>query len=117
MTYTLHCTGLPEPLDCQTLHEAMASAGRPDPPDWLPVLGMPDRIVTEAVPDERVIEAAGVAHELIELLPAVTCATRVWSAADPFITCAVTTALPDPFLASATAAARLCAHYAVARDL
>jgi hypothetical protein len=92
----------------------MTIAGHPDPADWLPAVGAPDRIVTESMADGRAIEAVGVAHELIGLLPVLACATRLWSAADPAITCAVTTALPSPFVVSATAAARLSAHYAVA---
>lgn len=114
MTYMLRCAEQPRPLDCLTLDEAMASAGHPDPADWLPAGRTPDRIVTGPAPDEWVIDAAGVAHELIGLLPVVVCATHVWSEADPAVTSTVMTAIPCPFMVSATVAARLAAHYAVA---
>ena len=92
----------------------MALAGHPNAADWLPYVGVPDRIVTESMADEPAIEAIDVAHELIGLLPAGECATRVWSDADPAIACAVVTALPYPFLVSVAVSARLSAHYAVA---
>jgi hypothetical protein len=114
ITYMLRGAGQPDPLNCLTLREAMARAGHPDPADWLPAGGTPDRIVTEPVPDKWVIEAAGVAHELIGLLPVVVCATRVWSEADPVVISTVMTAIPSPFLVSTTVAVRLAAHYAVA---
>jgi hypothetical protein len=114
VTYILRCASQPRPRRCLTLHEALASAGHPDPADWLPVGGTPDRIVTEPVPNEWAIEAAGVAHELIGLLPVEVCARQVWSEADPAVICAVITAIPSPFAVSMTVAARLAAHYAVA---
>jgi hypothetical protein len=114
MTYVLHTIRSPQPLECQTLHEAMARAGYPDPADWLPRARLPNKIVAESMADQPAIEAPGVAHELIELMPAGACATRMWSSADPAIACAVWAALPSPFLASIAVAARLSAHYAVA---
>jgi hypothetical protein len=114
MTYVLHTIRSPQPLECQTLHEAMARAGCPDPAGWLPHARLPNKIVAESMADQPAIEAPGVAHELIELMPAGACATRVWSDADPAIACAVWAVLPSPFLVSVAVAARLSAHYAVA---
>jgi hypothetical protein len=114
MTYLLCCAEQPCTLDCLTLQEAMARAGHPDPGDWLPVVGMPDRIISEPAPDEWVVEAAGVGHELIGLLPVVACAARVWSETDGDLVSAVITAIPSPFLVSTTVAVRLAAHFAVA---
>ncbi len=114
MAYMLHSNRPPGPLGCRTLQGAMALAGHPDPANWLPYAGVPDRIVTESMAGEPAIEAIDVAHELIGLLPVGECATRVWSDADPAIACAVVTVLPSPFLVSVAVSARLSAHYAVA---
>jgi hypothetical protein len=114
MAYMLHSNRTPGPLECRTLPEAMALAGHPSHADWLPYAGLPDRIVTESMAGAPAIEAIDVAHELIGLLPAGECATRVWSDADPAIACAVVTVLPSPFLVSVAVSARLSAHYAVA---
>jgi len=114
MAYMLHSNRPPGPLECRTLQEAMALAGHASPADWLPYVGVPDRIVTASMADEPAIEAIDVAHELIGLLPVGECATRVWSDADPAIACAVVTVLPSPFLVSVAVSVRLSAHYAVA---
>ena len=114
MAYMLHSNRPSGPLECRTLQEAMALAGHPNPADWLPYAGVPDRIVTESIAGQLAIAAIDVAHELIGLLPSGECATRVWSDADRAIACAVVTALPSPFLASVAVSARLSAHYAVA---
>ena len=114
MAYMLHSNRQAGQLECRTLQEAMALAGHPNAADWLPYVGVPDRIVTDSMADEPAIEAIDVAHELIGLLPAGECASRVWSDADPAIACAVVTVLPSPFLVSVAVSVRLSAHYAVA---
>lgn len=132
-----------EPGEYDTLERAMAHAGHPDPGDWCLTNGNPGWIETDWTDLYRaaadggglpldygdrekdhpyllrvwVIEAPGVAHELIARLAADDLARRYWSADDGIVKAATWQHLPPAGATASIVAAQLAAHYAVSGEL
>jgi hypothetical protein len=112
------------PLRISALDQAMSRAGCPDAADWQLQPGMPGVIYTrpgsgcdaDGLPVSWIIQAPGVAHELVEVITDRSWAIRAWSQWDPLIIDVTTVylmavGLPLPADLAWQAGARIAGHF------